>query len=189
MNILVAGQHLELGASLQEYVKDKINEVVLRYFENATSASVHFSKDGRRILCDMVVREGSGGHVAINSEATADDVYVSFDLALAKSERRLRKYKSKLKDRHNKIKISDLEALQATKYTICSIAHDIEVEPAGAVIIAEQVIDVPKVTVSEAVMKMELENLQALMFQNSKTDRMNVVYLRRDGNIAWVDSR
>lgn len=184
MNVLVVGQHLTLTPALQDYVKDKMTETVSRYFEHATSASVHFTKDGRHVLCDMVVHEGSGGHIVIKSEATSDEIYSSFDLALTKSEKRLRKYKSKLKDRHHRVKISELPA---TKYTICATTQKDE-DDGAPVIIAERAIVMPTVTVSEAVMRMELENLPAMMFKNTKTDRINIVYVRHDGNIAWVDS-
>ncbi len=185
MKVLVAGQHITLTADLQEYVKDRVQQTVLRYFEGATSANVHFSKEGRQVLCDIVVHEGSGGHLTVNSEATSDEIYNSFDLAMAKSEKRLRKYKSKLKDRGHRVKVSQIDTTQAKKYTICGITE--EKDDNGPLIIAETGIHVPRVTVSEAVMKLGLEDLPALMFQNAKTDRMNVVYIRKDGNIAWVD--
>lgn len=187
MNISIAGQHLALSPDLQDYVKKKMNETVSRYFEHATSSSVHFTKDGRRFLCDMVVHEGSGAHIVIKTDATSDEIQASFDAALAKAEQRLRKYKEKLKNRHNGIKISELGDV-GMKYTIDHTTHKAEDDDVP-VIIAEREIDVPKITVSEAVMRMELENLPALMFQNSKTDRTNVVYFRPDGNISWVDSR
>ncbi len=57
------------------------------------------------------------------------------------------------------------------------------------VIIAEKSVEILTLSVSGAVMKMDLENLPALMFQNSHTNRMNVVYYRRDGNISWIDSK
>ncbi|MES2214755.1 MAG: ribosome-associated translation inhibitor RaiA [Pseudomonadota bacterium] len=98
MHISVAGQHVTLSPELQLYVKDKIVETVGRYFEHATSASVHFTKDGPFVLCDMIVHEGSGGNIVIKTEASSDEIYASFDLALAKSEKRLHKYKSKLKE-------------------------------------------------------------------------------------------
>jgi ribosomal subunit interface protein len=187
MNISVVGQHISLKSELQEYVKEKIQEVTERYFGNATSSSIHFAKDGRNISCDIVVNEGAGGHVVIHSEAVSDEVYSSFELALVKAEKCLRKYKSRLKDRHGKTKISEVAFLTAKK-KIFNDQIEFEEEPSGPAIIAERAINIPKVTVSEAVMKMELENLPAVMFQNSKTDRVNMVYFRKDGNIAWVDS-
>ena len=55
-------------------------------------------------------------------------------------------------------------------------------------IIAEHQLDIESMSVGDAVMRMDLENLQAYLFINSCNDHLNVVYYRKDGNIAWVDS-
>jgi hypothetical protein len=47
--------------------------------------------------------------------------------------------------------------------------------------------NIEKLTVSEAIMKMDLAHLPALMFVNKLNNRINMVYHRSDGNIAWVD--
>ena len=188
MNTFVSGQHITLTSELQDYVKEKIADVATRYFESATSSSIHFCKEGKLITCGILVNEGAGGHVVIHSEGVAEEVYNSFELSLAKAEKRLHKYKSKLKDRHHRVRLSDVSALLHAKKTIFndSVFDD---EPSSPAIIAEHAIRLPKVSVAEAVMQMELENLPALMFQNTRTDRINMVYVRKDGNIAWVDSK
>jgi hypothetical protein len=57
----------------------------------------------------------------------------------------------------------------------------------AALVIAETPTDIDTLTVSEAVMKMDLQDLPALMFFNSAHGRVNIVYRRDDGNISWVD--
>lgn len=189
MNISIAGQHISIGESLQEYVKTKVADVVSRYFEHATSAAVHFTKHPhQQFFCDIIVHEGTGRHIVIKSDATSDEIYSSFDLALAKAEKRLRKYKSKLHDRSHKIKLAEAD-MSAIKYIFAQHHEPHHDEHSVPVTIAEQPVDILKISVGDALMKMELENLPALMFKNSKTDRMNVVYHRPDGNISWVDSR
>ena len=188
MKIAIAGQHINTGASLQEYVNDRTLSVVSRYFENAISTEVHFAKQAHEIVCNIVVHEGAGQHLVIKSDASSDEIYSSFDTALAKCEKQLRKYKSRLKDRHNRVKVSEAN-LQAIKYVLKpQIVEDAEQEHIP-VTIAEKPIEVLTLSVEEALMKMDLENLPALMFKNVKTDRMNVVYYRKDGNISWVDSK
>ena len=80
-----------------------------------------------------------------------------------------------------------------TKYVISPTKIDDEVEDQeidldNPVIVAEKATKILKLSVGQAVMKMDLEDLPALMFRNVKTDRINVVYYRKDGNISWVDS-
>ena len=186
MNITVAGQHMSVGASLDEYVKEKLGHIVDRYFEHAISANVHFIKHGYLFKCDILVHDGTGRHTIIKSDAECDDVYSCFDLALAKCEKQLRRYKSRLKDRNNRVKPSEAD-LGAMKYVI-SPNRDDSCDADSPAIIAEKKVHIEDLTVSEAVMKMDLENLPAVMFNNIKNGRLNVVYYRADGNISWVDS-
>ncbi|WP_341752475.1 MULTISPECIES: ribosome hibernation-promoting factor, HPF/YfiA family [unclassified Candidatus Tisiphia] len=191
MQISVSGQHISIGNSLQDYVKSRTTQVAEKYFSTIVSANVHFSKQGFQLVCDIVMNDGTGRHIVLKGNAASDDIYSAFDTTLSRLEKQLRKYKSKLKDRHDRIKISEA-APKAVKYTITPHEHEDEDNvPASdnPVIIAEKSVEILTLSVSEAVMKMDLENLPALMFQNSNTNRINIVYYRRDGNISWIDSK
>lgn len=190
MHINISGQNLSIGMSVQEYVQDKLNETVKKYFDHATSANVNFTKQNFEYYCDINLNDGTGRHTVIKSRASSDDIYAAFDSALSKVSKQLRKYKSKLKDRHDRIKLNDIPI--GKKYVIDvrqSFREDIEeVDVDNPVIIAEKPTSIMSLSVGEAVMYMDLENLPALMFENVKTGRINVVYYRADGNISWVDS-
>ncbi|WP_341756613.1 MULTISPECIES: ribosome hibernation-promoting factor, HPF/YfiA family [unclassified Candidatus Tisiphia] len=190
MQISVSGQHISIGNSLQDYVKSRTKQVAEKYFSTIISANVHFSKQGFQLVCDIVVNDGTGRHIILKGNAASDDIYSAFDTALSRLEKQLRKYKSKLKDRHDRIKISEA-APKAVKYTITPHQYEDEDDATSdnPVIIAEKSVEILTLSVSGAVMKMDLENLPALMFQNSHTNRINIVYYRRDGNISWIDSK
>jgi ribosomal subunit interface protein len=192
MQVSVSGQHLSIGLSLQEYVKERMGGSIKKYFDHAPSATVHFNKQNHDFSCDIVVNDGTGRHIVIKSNASSDDVYFAFDAAISKIEKQLRKYKSKLKDHSSKMKVSEVIPT-TTKYVISPTKIDDEVEDQeidldNPVIVAEKATKILKLSVGQAVMKMDLEDLPALMFRNVKTDRINVVYYRKDGNISWVDS-
>ena len=53
--------------------------------------------------------------------------------------------------------------------------------------IAESVAEIATLSVGEAVMRMDLANQPVLMFRNSSTAELNIVYRRADGNIGWID--
>lgn len=189
MQVDISGQHMSVGQSLKEYVDGRIKEVVGKYFSNAPSAHVHFIKQGYEFNCDIILHEGTGRHVVIKSNNSSDEVYNSFDIALSKLEKQMRKYKSKLNNHHRGAKVSQIVP-HAVKYVISSKGEeDKEFDIDNPVIVAEKPTQVLPLTVGEAVMKMDLENLPALMFENAKTGRMNIVYYRKDGNISWVDSK
>ena len=192
MQVSVSGQHLSIGLSLQEYVKERMGGSIKKYFDHAPSATVHFNKQNHHFSCDIVVNDGTGRHIVIKSNASSDDVYFAFDAAISKIEKQLRKYKSKVKDHSSKMKVSEVIPT-TTKYVISPTKIDDEVEDQeidldNPVIVAEKATKILKLSVGQAVMKMDLEDLPALMFRNVKTDRINVVYYRKDGNISWVDS-
>ena len=54
-------------------------------------------------------------------------------------------------------------------------------------VITEKTTNIEELTVEEAIMKMDLADLPALVFINKNNKRINVVYHRRDGNISWID--
>lgn len=190
MQISVSGQHMSIGESLTQHAKERLEQVVGKYFDHAISASVHFSKQSYLYICDILINNGTGRNVAVKSGAKCDEPYSSFDQALAKLEKQLRRYKSKLKD-HQHAKTSDMEA-HGVKYIINPQSfmdeHDDFIDN-NPVTIAEKPILIHTMSVADAIMRMDLENLPALMFKNTSSGRMNVVYYRPDGNISWVDSK
>lgn len=187
MQVQVSGQQIDIGASLKGYVEERACSTVEKYFEDAISFHVNFSKQVHLFYCDIILNDGTGRNV-VRSKAEADEIYHCFDLALAKLEKQLRRYKSKIQDKQSRMKTADaIEKIAATKYVISSTESDLEAE--NPVIIAEKPHEILSLSVSDAVMAMDLENLPALLFKNAKTGRINVVYYRKDGNISWVDTK
>ena len=191
MQVQVSGQHISVAPKLQDYVNNRTIEVVTKYFAEAPSGHVYFSKNNHEFVCDIVVNEGSGRHIILKSHAVCNDIYSAYDQSISKLQKQLRRYKSKLNDYSHKMKLSE-KMNDATSYTISSqIENQIEneVNVDNPAIIAETPSKIMTLSVGEAVMKMDLHNLPALMFKNIKNNRFNIVYYRRDGNIAWVDSK
>ena len=194
MKISVTGQHISLGAQLQTHVNDRL-AIMNKYFANAPSATVNFVKEGYEIKCDIILNDGTGRNTIVKSSNSSTDIYSAFDSAVNKLEAQVRKYKSKLHNRSNRTKLSEVKAvkyiLQATNAPDAQYDAEENVgdEEDNPVIIAEKPAEINSMSVSEAVMQMDLHDLPALMFENSKTGRMNVVYYRKDGNISWVDSQ
>lgn len=188
MSISVSGQHISIGNNLQEYSKERATQVIKKYFADIISTDIHFSKEGMNFKCDIMVKYGSGKHNIIKSNDSCSDIYVAFDKAMVKLEKQLRKYKSKFKNHHTgKMKISEI-AFEGTKYVISS--KDVEENTEdndNPVIIAERPVEILELSVKDAVMKMDLEDLPAVVFKNINNDRINIVYYRKDGNISWVD--
>ena len=116
-----------------------------------------------------------------------DDVYAAFDEALEKMSKQLRRYKRKITNHHKSEQRPELVSVTGKKYVLKPETGEQEDDKHSGLIIAEQHTEIATMTVSEAVMKMDLQDLPALMFFNKAHGRLNVVYRRNDGNISWVD--
>ena len=84
MQISVSGRKIDIGVSLQDYVRERINQVVHKYFEHQIKADIVFSKEAHLYKTDLLVNEGTGVGVIIKSSANSDEIYSSFDTALVK---------------------------------------------------------------------------------------------------------
>lgn len=191
MKVTITGQQISLGQALQEYAEENLTKVVTKYLPHAVEAHVTFAKQNSFFVCQIVVHDGTGhGHV-LKANRNSGDAHSAFDNSLAAIERQLRHYKNKLNDRHKK-KLAHNEikenSLSATKYVIePDYEEEKEAESSdNPIIIAEKTTYIQTLTVSEAVMQMDLEELPALLFKNASTGKINVVYHRYDGNISWV---
>lgn len=114
---------------------------------------------------------------------------------MTKLEKRVRRYKRRLRNHHAEHK-NPLPAEEAAAYVLAPLQEDDEAGTdaeakvngdAGPLVIAETTVPVRTMTVSMAVMQLEFEELPALMFRNAAHGGLNLVYRRADGNVGWVD--
>jgi ribosomal subunit interface protein len=190
MQIKVSGQHMELGDSFKTHIEESLKKNVKKFFEHAVNANVAMSKDRHHLFStEIVVNEGTGNGVVIKGNSQDADPYRSFDSAVEKIEKQLRRYKSRIKAHHG-----DKQARQAffasKQYVMSPFSNeDDQAHKVDApAIIAELDHSIETLSVGDAVMKMDLLDVPALMFINAANSRVNMVYYRNDGNIAWVDS-
>ena len=186
MEISVSGKHVDVGDSLRSYAEEQLSGSVKKYFEQAIDAHVTISREGAMMHVDISVHPGARGLV-VQGRGVASEPYPAFDVALERIAKQLRRYKRRLVDDHRRgAGIGDI--LPAQQYVIQSDQSEDEVEvDAQPVIVAEMQTDIATLSVSEAVMRMDLADLPLLMFRNVKTNTLSVVYHRKDGNIGWID--
>lgn len=188
MDIQVSGKNMELGDSLQIHVADKLEDSIRKYFDRGAEASVTFSPERHLIGCDLTAHLTSGVFLAAHGEG--NDAYGAFDASLERLEKRIRRYKRRLKNHHTSGK-DPLPAENASYYLLESLkdGHDEDSAngDANPVIIAESQTTLREMTVSDAVMQLDLSEQPAIVFKNAGHGRINVVYRRRDGHIGWID--
>ncbi len=185
MNISITGKHLDVGDALRSHIEDQLATAVTKYFDMALDAAVTLSRAGAMMHVDITVHPGPRGMI-VQGRGELEDPYAAFDFALERIKKQLRRYKRRLNDHHRHS--DEAHFLAAQQYVIQPEADENEVaEDAQPIIVAEMPADIATLTVSEAVMRMDLADLPVMMFRNSQTGTLNVVYHRKDGNIGWID--
>ena len=195
MQVQISGKHVDVGEALRARVSDEITLSIGKYFDRGGDAEVVISKEGFAFRVDCSVKLASGQQLI--SHGSGGDAHAAFDAALAKIETRVRRYKRRLKS--HSIAANAKAAENAAMYVLRAPEGDEAEEddwsadddhPAGApagMIIAETQSSLKIMTVSMAVMELDLTESQAIVFRNAAHDGLSVVYRRPDGNIGWID--
>jgi ribosomal subunit interface protein len=192
MQVQVSGKHVAVGEALRTRVSDEILSSIGRYFDRGGDAEVLVSREGHNFRVDCAVTLASGQH--LQSHGLGGDAHGAFSIALAKIETRIRRYKRKLKS--HSVAANAKAAETAALYVLRAPEEmqdedgwgDAEGQGApAAMIIAETQAALRTMTVSMAVMQMDLTESQTIVFRNAAHGGLSVVYRRPDGNIGWID--
>ena len=189
MNLTVKGKNIDVGDALKEHIASSLDGMFGKYFGDAIEANVTISKQNHQFDVAMSVHVGRG--ILLQSEALASQAYGAFDQAADHLAKRLRRYKRRLRDHRRQM----THSVRAQQYVL-AVEEDVADEPASdgvdgtaPAIIAEMQTEIPTLTVSEAVMRLDLSDQRAMMFVNSAHGGLNMIYRRNDGNVGWVDPR
>jgi ribosomal subunit interface protein len=187
MQLTVRGKQLDVGDALRMHVAQTLDGLIGKYFGNPIEATVVLSREAHLLRAQISVHIGRG--ILLQSEAAADAPYTAFDAAAEHMAKRLRRYKRRLRDHHR----NDHEAEPARQYVLAPEGDDftepVDGVPAEPMIVAEMQTDIPTLSVSEAVMRLDLSEAAAIMFRNRAHGGLNMIYRRGDGNVGWVDPR
>ncbi len=192
MEITVSGKQVDLSDALRVRVAKHLDAIARKYFDRALEANVTFSRARSFFTCDINLHAGRG--LALRGEGEAADANSAFDDAAEHIAKRLRRYRRRVNEhardtanrerpeaaRQYVLRPEDEAAPQATARADGGLG-------AYATVIAEQPTEISRLSVGEAVMRMDLADQQVLMFRNCATGELNVVYRRSDGNIGWID--
>lgn len=195
MDIRVSGHQMDTGEALRTHVADRMNAIADKYFARAISAHATFGKAPHDAIdCDIVAHVMQG--VVMKGHGRAREAHAAFEAAAERVEKQLRRYKSRLKDRHAgangaaRLAVSIDDIPGDAGYTVFDgdDGRDENDESGDApVVVAETRVDIPEAAVADAVMMLDLRNTNALLFRNAQTGAHNMVYRRRDGSIGWVE--
>ncbi|MGF1593232.1 MAG: ribosome hibernation-promoting factor, HPF/YfiA family [Kiloniellaceae bacterium] len=189
MQLSVKGKQLDVGDALRTHVDESLSRILDKYFGDALEVAVTLSREAH--LYRAVISAHVGRGIQLEAQGEANEPYPAFDGAADRLSKRLRRYKRRLRDHNNKA--ANAAPLPAQQYILAGEGPedtddegDADGQPA---VVAEMTTEIPTLTVSEAVMHMDLANLPAMMFRNSAHGGLNMIYRRSDGNIGWIDPR
>jgi ribosomal subunit interface protein len=194
MQLTVSGKQVELSDALRVHVGKNLDTITHKYFDQALEAHVTFSKARSFFTCDINLHAGRG--ISVRGEGEAADAHAAFDDAAEHIATRLRRYRKRV-SAHQRDAGSRAKPEAGKQYVLqheTEVEHDApalavptETEALHATVIAESVANIERLSVRDAVMKMDLAFQPVLMFRNAKTAQLNVVYRRADGNVGWID--
>lgn len=187
MTLRVSGKNLDIGEALRTQVEERVASALSKYFDGDYTGHVTVAKDGIGFRTECVLHLSSG--VTLEASGAAPDAYASFDQTAGRIEKRLRRYKRRLKGRPNGASGRDGGAVESA-YSIIEAPGEEPREEEGEfhpVVIAETTKSLHRLSVSEAVVELDMTGAPVVVFLHAGTGRLNVVYRRRDGAIGWVD--
>jgi ribosome hibernation promoting factor len=186
MQLTVTGKHIDTNAALRQHVEASLSAILGKYFKTAIEAHVVFSKEAHLSQAEVSIHIGRG--ISVNASAVSLETYAAFDAAAERVAKQMRRYKRRLHNHHAQAREAFEAGERAKDYILAPFDEEEAAETEeGPAVVAEMSTNLPSLTVSEAVMRMDLANAPVLLFRNRSHGELNLVYRRSDGNIGWID--
>jgi ribosomal subunit interface protein len=190
MSFRVSGKNIDIGEALRSRINVRIAEATAKYFDGGFSGHVTVGKEGFGFRAECLIHLDSG--IVLEAGAMAADAYASADQVAVRIEKRLRRYKRRLKNHQamgpNGASLEQ-HVIEAASYIIATPEHDSDDDTTvfNPVIIAESTTALKRLSVSEAVVELDLTGVAVVVFRHAGHGRVNLVYRRGDGHIGWID--
>jgi ribosomal subunit interface protein len=98
MQLSIAGRQIDIGEALKTHARTRLSAMATKYLDATVDGSVNFSRDGAGYRTDCTVHLRSG--LYLHTHGKSPDIYASFDSAAERLDKRLRRYKGRIRD-HN----------------------------------------------------------------------------------------
>lgn len=196
MQITVSGKNMDSGTAFQDHAETQLDAVVSKYFPRAVSGKITLEKDtvGFAVKIHVVLTTG----MDMEANGKAGDAHQAMDIAAGHIEKRLRRYKRRLKNHHQDQHNHDLMAATVTVLSFDEVENslieetdntDSASEDGSPAILAEMDYPIQDLSLEEAIMRFDISGQAAMMFRNKSHMGLNMIYRRNDGSIGWVDPR
>ena len=176
MHVTVTFRHLDSSDALRRYAEEKTERLVKYLIEPAEVHWVLSVEKIRHIADVTIVTNG----VTIKAQEDTEDMYSAIDLVIDKLEKQVKRYKERLKDHKTH------GNLPPTKKIAIPSQEDSARKPR---IVKTENMFIKPMSVEEALMQLELLDNDFLVFTNSSTSNINVLYRRKDGDYGLIETQ
>jgi ribosomal subunit interface protein len=185
MSLRISGKHMEIGDAFRSKIDGRVGEAVGKYFDGGFAGHVTVEKSGSRFTADCMVHLDTG--MVLQATGQAQDPQFAFDAAAERIEKRLRRYKRRLKSHQAGVAA---EGIDIDYRVMAPVADDDEEVPEdyAPAIVAESTVALRTMSVASAVIELDTKDSPVFVFRNAGNEHVNVVYRRPDGNIGWIDT-
>jgi ribosomal subunit interface protein len=185
MSLRISGKHMEVGDAFRTRIEGRVGALVAKYFDGGFSGHVTVEKSGPRFSADCVIFLDSG--MTLQAEGRGYEVQAAFDMACDRIEKRLRRYKRKLRSYDGGAGAERGPDIAYRVLAAAGVEEDEEVpEDYAPAVIAESTMSLKTMSVANAIVELDTKDSPVFVFRNAN-DRVNIVYRRADGNIGWID--
>jgi putative sigma-54 modulation protein len=171
MQTSVTFKNIDSSDHLRTYVMEKLDRFD-RLLDNPAEANVVLKVEKFRHIAEISV---SGDRMKINGKEETEDMYSAIDMVLDKLEKQIKKGKEKVRERRSKARV---------KAKMAGIPPSIDEDIAQEVKVTH--IEYKPMDVDEAILQMGLTTENFLVFTNARTDQINVLYRRNDGDLGLI---
>ncbi|MDQ0325500.1 ribosomal subunit interface protein [Rhodopseudomonas julia] len=185
MALKISGKNVDIGEALRSRIEETVEAAVKKYFDGGYAGHVVVAKNGRNFHTDCSLHLDSGA--VFEASSTSADANDGFDAAAERLEKRLRRYKRRIKDHKGKPS-HKLAGAAANAFIIEPPDEEEEIgEEYAPAIVAETTTEIRRMTVSSAVLQLDMTDAPVVVFRNHSHGGLNVVYRRPDGHFGWID--
>lgn len=194
MNITTTGLHMDTGAALQAYVKERMANLK-KTFEQVIDVHAAFTHEGHHQHLHHAATTVHANGITLHATGSGIDWYAALDEAATKLERQLDRYKGRLnKHRERRRKFSEhmkdvlpisIEDATVREDSLDGVPEDMFREFAPDVV-KKEVSQIAPMSIDEAVMQMDLLHKPAYLFLNVGTGQLNMVYREGENTVRWI---
>lgn len=184
MSLRISGKQMDIGDAFRARIEARVGDAIDKYFDGGFSGHVTVLKSNSRYSADCMIYLDTG--MALQAAGEAQEPIAAFEAAAERLEKRLRRYKRKLKSYSNGGAGNGVDVAYTVVAAVADEDEEVPEDYAPA-IVAESTMSLKTMSVASAVIELDTKDSPVFVFRNAGNDQVNVVYRRADGNIGWID--